>query len=207
MKVERNISYLEGHYLPYHVHISRNHQFINESFDTLEEAVMARDEIRSNYLKTGKLDHSSIYEPGNLKLAQRRYRSKDLKKTTSSGQAVYAIETVCKRCNRKLIYRWHGYYQRFLDRDQLCQSCHKREHYDEFLDTRNANGEPNSNNQSTGIKNITFDRTYSRYRVTVDRQKIRLSRYADSLEEAIAIKERILDFYERFDRLPTSKEI
>lgn len=56
-------------------------------------------------------------------------------------------------------------------------------------------------------KNVTFDRGYSKHRVTIERKKVRVTRFADTLNEAIAIKERILDFYEKHDRLPTHDEI
>lgn len=206
MKVERNIDFLEGNKLPYYVRVTRNRQTIRETYDTLKEAIFARDEIEENYHTTGKMKHSSIYEQGRLKLAKRRYQRDDLKKIINvSGQSVYTIDAVCKQCDRRLTYRLQKFYQQFLDRGQKCQSCFAKENFDSFIDARNANDKPYSTNRSTGIKNISFDK--SSYHVKVIRKNQKISKYAHTLNEAIAIKEHILDFYEKHDRLPTHDEI
>lgn len=208
MRIDRNISYLEGRQLAYLVSVERGSQFVNESYETYEEALKARDEIEANYAETGKIIHSSNYENGKLKMARSRYKSNDLKKTkSSSGRMIYAVETVCKQCNREHIYQWSKHYHQFLDRGQLCRSCHIKNYYDRMLDIRNSNNVPNSNNESTRVKNITFDKTKSKYRVFVSRSKNRFSVYANTLDEAIAIKEGVLDFYKEFDRLPTHDEV
>ena len=207
MKVERNIEFLEGNNLPYYVRVTRNRQTIRETYDTLKEAIIARDEIEENYRTTDEMKHSSIYEPGRLKLAKRRYQRDDIKKTINvSGQSVYTIDAVCKQCDRRLTYRLQKFYQQFLDRGQKCQSCFAKENFDSFIDARNANDKPYSTNRSTGIKNIYFDRSSSYY-VKVIRKNQKISKYVRTLNEAIAIKERILDFYEKHDRLPNTKEI
>lgn len=207
MRIDRNISYLKGRQLPYQIRVKRNDLYINESYATYEEAVKARDEIEANYRKTGKIEHSSIYENGRFKLAKARYQTDDLKRSTKSGRPVYSIDTVCKQCNRAHTYQWFKYYQQFLDRDQICQSCCTKARYDDLLEIRYSKEESNSNNRSTGVKNISFDKDYSKYRITIDRKKARVTRFADTLDEAIAIKERVLDFYEQFDRLPTLEEV
>lgn len=206
MKVERNIEFLEGNKLPYYVRVTRDLQTIRETYDTLKEAIIARDEIEENYRTTGKMKHSSIYEPGRLKLAKRRYQRDDLKKIINvSGQSVYTIDAVCKQCDRRLTYRLQKFYQQFLDRGQKCQSCFAKENFDSFIDARNANDKPYSINRSTGIKNISFDK--SSYHVKVIRKNQKISKYAHTLNEAIAIKEHILDFHEKHDRLPTRDEV
>lgn len=48
------------------------------------------------------------------------------------------------------------------------------------------------NNTSTGVKNICFDQTHQLYVVSVTRKKVNYRKYASSLEDAIKIKERIL---------------
>ena len=208
MRIERNISYLEGRQLPYQIRVERAHQFVNESYATYEEAVNARDEIESNYLKTSEIAHSCIYENGKLKAARSRYQSDNLRKTlSSSGKKIYAIDTVCKQCNQKHTYQWARDYHQFLDRGEICHSCLVKNNYDRLLDARNSNDEPNSNNFLTGVKNVTFDKTRSRYRVFINRQKSRFSQHADTLNEAIAIKESVLNFYKEFDRLPTPDEV
>lgn len=208
MRIDRNIRYFEDSHLPYQIRIHRDNQIANESYATYEEAVEARDEIEANYRETGKITHSSNYEYGKLKLARSRYRSDDLKKIeTSSGKIVFAIETVCRQCSRKLTYRHSGSYQRFLDRGQICRSCFAKDRYNELLDIRYSTDEPYRNNCSTGVKNISFDKRLSKYRVDVTRSKSRFTRFADTLDEAIAIKEYVLDFYKRSNRLPEFNEI
>ena len=208
MRIDRNIKLIEGRQLPYQVRVIRKTQLITESYATCEEAVKARDEIEANYRETGKLDHSTNYENGKARLARSRFRSDDLKKTkNSSGQTIFAIDTVCKQCNWEQTYRLSDHYHKFLDRGQICQSCFTKNRYDDLLKIRNSRTKSNSNNQSTGVKNVIFDKQYSKYRVTVERKKMRVNKFADTLNEAIAIKERILDFYKEFDRLPTRDEV
>lgn len=207
MRIDRNISYLKGRQLPYQIRVKRNDLYINESYATYEEAVKARDEIEANYCKTGKIEHSSIYENGRFKLAKSRYNSDDLKRSTKSGRPVYSIDTVCKQCNRAHTYQWFKYYQQFLDRGQMCQSCYVKNRYNELLDIRNSNDEPNRNNRLTGVKNVTFNKRLSKYRVVINRDNSRFNLHTNTLNEAIALKERVLDFYEKFDRLPTPEEV
>lgn len=208
MRIDRNIEFVKGRQLPYQVRVIRETQLITESYATYEEAVKVRDEIEANYRETGKLDHSTNYENGKARLARSRYQSDNLKKTkNSSGQTVFAIDTVCKQCSWEHTYRLSDHYHQFLDRGQICQSCFTKNRYNDLLKIRNSNTKSNSNNQSTGVKNIVFDKQSSKYRVTIEREKVRINKFADTLNEAIAIKERILDFYERFDRLPTRAEV
>ena len=208
MRIERNIEFVKQRPLPYQVRVIRKTQLIIESYATYEEAVKARDEIEANYRETGKLDHSNNYENGKVRLARSRFQSDNFKKTkNSSGQTVFAIDTVCKQCNWEQTYRLSDHYHKFLDRGEICQSCFTKNRYNDLLEIRYSNTRSNSNNRSTGVKNIVFDKQYSKYRVTIERKKVRVNRFADTLNEAITIKERILDFYREFDRLPTRDEV
>ena len=208
VRVAENIRFSEGHPLPYRMRIERDHQIIRESYDSLEEAIAARDEIKSNYLETGQIKHSSIYEWGHLKLAKRKYRSNDLKRLViASGKSFYSIDTVCKKCGRRKTYRWSGSYQRFIDRGQICKSCYSKDLNGDRLDVRNSVDKCNSDNRTTGIKNISFNKNFSKYCVSITRKKKTIHLYTETLDEAIAIKERILDFYKEFDRLPNVDEI
>lgn len=207
-RIERNISFLEGRPLPYQMIVTRHHQNLIESYYALEEAIFARDEIESNYRETGKLEHSSIYEPGHLKNARRRYLDDNVRKaTTNAGRVYYSIETTCKQCGLKHTYRSHEDYHRFLDRDERCTSCFSKDRHDELMDARNSSDKPNSTNKSTGVKNISFDNRLSKYHVMVYRKGHTFSKRTRTLDEAIVIKERVLDFYKEFDRLPNQDEI
>lgn len=208
MRIERNIEFVKQRPLPYQVRVIRKTQLIIESYATYEEAVKARDEIEANYRETGKLDHSNNYENGKVRLARSRFQSDNFKKTkNSSGQTVFAIDTVCKQCNWEQTYQRSDHYHQFLERGQICQSCFTKNRYNDLLEIRYSNTKANSNNRSTGIKNVVFDKQYSKYRVTIERKKARVNRFADTLDKAIAIKERILDFYKEFNRLPTRDEV
>ena len=57
---------------------------------------------------------------------------------------------------------------------------------------RNLNPSCNVNNTSTGIKNISFITSKRQYRVDIERNGVRYIERTYSLEEAIKIKERIL---------------
>ena len=152
--------------------------------------------------------HSNNHENGKLKLARSRFQSDALRKTkTSSGQTIFAVDTVCKQCNWEQTYQRSDHYHQFLDRGQICQYCFTKNRFNDLLEIRYSNTKANSNNRSTGIKNIVFDKQYSKYRVTIERKKVRVNRFADTLDEAIAIKERILDFWKEFDRLPMRDEV
>ena len=66
------------------------------------------------------------------------------------------------------------------------------ETHSEKMKFRNEREEANESNQSTGVKNISFVPSLCLYRVDVRRNGVRYYDFASSLEEAIKIKERIL---------------
>lgn len=209
VRVERNISFIRGNHFPYCLQIIRGDQSVGESYATLEEAIIARDEIESIYRETSNLEHSSIDEPARLKRARLRYQRDDIKKTDVYHYCnpVYSVDATCIQCNKKQTYRSSKLYQRFLNRDKCCQVCFMKNRHNDLMIARNANDKPNSTNQSTGIKNVIFDNRCSRYRVMIKRKGHNFSKSANTLERAIKIKERALDFYEKFDRLPNVDEI
>lgn len=208
VRIEKNIEYLEENPLQYRTIVTRDHQRITESYETLEEAISARDEIKANYLETGKLEHSSFYEWGRLKTARRNYRSDVIKNAVDrQGKVCYSIDAVCKQCNRKLTYYVSDLYRRFIDRDQRCNSCFIKDRHDDLCDIKNSNNRPYSTNRTTGVKNVSFNRSLNTYCVAINRKNNRIFRYANTLDKAITIKERILDFYKEFDRLPNVDEI
>lgn len=209
VRAERNIGYFEGNQFPYYLQIFRGDQSVGESYATIEEAIIARDEIESNYRETNKLEHSSIYEPARLRSARLRYQRDDLKKTDVYHYCnpTYSVDATCIQCGQKQTYRFSNLYRRFLDRGERCQACCVKNRHNDLMSARNASDKPNSTNQSTGIKNIIFDNRNSRYRVMILRKGRNFSKTANTLEAAIKIKEHALDFYEKFDRLPNVDEI
>lgn len=209
VRLERNVSYLEGNQFAYYLQVIRSDRSVGESYTTLEEAIIARDEIESNYRETNNLEHSSIYESARLRSARLRYQRDDLKKTDVYHYCnpVYSVDATCIQCGQKQTYRYSKLYRRFVDRGECCQACFVKNRHNDLMSVRNANDKPNSTNRSTGIKNVIFDNRNSRYRVMICRKGRKFSKSSNTLEEAIKIKERALDFCEKFDRLPNVDEI
>lgn len=208
MRIERNIDFYEDSLLPYQVRVIRMRQNICESYATYEEAIAARNEIEANFLKTKELKHSSTYESGRYKNAKSKYQSDDIKKTIDRyGEPHYSIETVCKQCNSRHTYITHTHYKNFLNRGRRCCACSMKFRAHELTKMRHASDKAYANNRSTGIKNINFIDDKEKYRVAIERDSNRAIRFTKTLNEALAIKERILDFYEQFDRLPTRAEV
>ena len=59
---------------------------------------------------------------------------------------------------------------------------------------------------NTGLMNITFDETSNRYHIQLTRQHQKFSATSKALDDAIAIRDSILKFYEDHCRLPTMQE-
>ena len=208
MRIERNIDFFEDSLLPYQVRVIRMNQNVSESYATYEEAVAARDEIEANFLETKELTHSSTYESGRYKNARSKYQSDDIKKTIDRyGEPHYSIETVCKQCNSRHTYITHTHYKNFFNRGRRCCACYMKVRAHELTKMRHDSDKAYANNRSTGIKNINFIEDKEKYRVAIERDGSRSIRFTKTLNEALAIKERILDFYEQFDRLPTRAEV
>ena len=54
--------------------------------------------------------------------------------------------------------------------------------------------------------NITFNRSFDRYQIQLTRNRAKFSEISHSLEEAIAIRDEALKFYEDHCRLPSKTE-
>lgn len=208
MRIKRNIDFFEDSLLPYQVRVIRHNQNISESYATYEEAIAARNEIEANFLETKELTHSSTYENGRYKNARSKYQSGEIKRTIDRyGEPHYSIETVCKQCNARHTYITHTHYKNFLNRGRRCCSCSMKFRAYELTKMRHASDKAYASNRSTGIKNINFIEDKEKYRVAIERNSNRAIRFTKTLNEALAIKEQILDFYEQFDRLPTRAEV
>lgn len=82
-----------------------------------------------------------------------------------------------------------------------------KDRHDDLCDIKNSKNRPYSTNRTTGVKNVSFNRSLNTYCVAINRKNNRIVRYANTLDKAIAIKDKILDFYKEFDRLPNVDEI
>ena len=209
MRIERNISYFENSDLPYQIAIERNHSKICESFDSLEAAIDARDEIEKNYSISQELKHSSKYEIGLKSLACKRFSSDSIVRIPSASDACYryAAVGICKICNRENKYISVKRYQIFLKRGQLCQSCYIRDRAEEIASKLHNRKESYSSNRTTGIKNICFIQSRQHYLLTIHRNHSKYRRIFKDLNAAVEHKSQVLRFYQENHRLPSRDEI
>ena len=56
------------------------------------------------------------------------------------------------------------------------------------------------------MMNITFDRSFDRYAIQITRKGMKFYAVSQSLEEAIKLRDEVLEFYRLYDRLPTKLE-
>lgn len=63
-----------------------------------------------------------------------------------------------------------------------------------------------SSRSNTNMMNITFDRSFDRYAIQITRRGMKFYAVSQTLEEAIAIRDEVLEFYKLYDRLPTKLE-
>lgn len=59
---------------------------------------------------------------------------------------------------------------------------------------------------NTRVMYVSFNKSYDRYQIQLTRQQKRFSAVSHSLEEAIAIRDEALKFYEDHGRLPSTAE-
>lgn len=59
---------------------------------------------------------------------------------------------------------------------------------------------------NTSMMNITFDRSFDRYAIQITRRGMKFYAVNQSLEEAIKLRDEVLEFYKLYDRLPTKLE-
>lgn len=60
-------------------------------------------------------------------------------------------------------------------------------------------------NSSTGIPNISYDRSNNNYAVTIERKDQRITRHARTLDEAILIKDSLLKHFDKYGRFEIEK--
>ena len=209
MRINRNINYFDNSDLPYQIAVRRNHTVLHESFESLEDAIAARDEVEQTYNLTKELKHSSRHED-HLKLsACERFGTKNLVKIRSEdGQHYrYAALAVCDRCGYESRYISVEPYQAFLDRGNLCRSCRLKDLSIGIAANLHNRQEPYSTNRTTGIKNISFLKSKQTYLLDIVRHGSRYYEFFRDLNDAINRKSEVLNFYNNYHRLPNKDEI
>lgn len=209
MRIDRNINYFENSDPPYQIAVRRNHTVLHESFDSLEEAIAARDEVEQTYNLTKELNHSSRHKD-HLKLsAIERFGTKNLVKIQSEDcqHYRYAVLAECDRCGYESKYISVESYQAFLDRGNLCRSCRLKDLSIGIAAHLHNREEPYSTNRTTDIKNISFLKSKRAYLLDIVRHGSRYHELFKDLNDAINRKSEVLEYYSLYKRLPNKDEI
>lgn len=173
----------------YVIAISRKNKNFYMRTTTLEEAIKVRNKVYSFYERQGRFPNRE-----ELGIQRRPSRSK-LKRVRTE-------DTTCSICGNKYDFSRFSRYQEFLEEGKICGYCKRRQNRDNSISVDNA----------TGIlqeKYITFDRTYAnstRYRVCITKHRQYFAKSYDTLEEAIKIRDQVVDFHNKHDRLPNTQE-
>ena len=194
----------------YAVRISRkiDGEFVNvtEIYRTLDEAIAARDKILETLRSDAKLRHSKSKRDRRLARAIERFGTEDIveiKANNVSDQTLFVKRTECEICGAD-ISRSH-----YFMNSTKCLKCnlekgseHQRLNHQKRIDRV----ESNKNNQ-LGIKNISYNTRYHQYCIDIVRNGKRFRAYAETLDEAILIKEKALAFFKGHGHLPDYQKI
>lgn len=181
----KHITYHASHN-QYKIMIRRGKQFFNMETKLLAEAEKIRDDVLAYYD-----EHKSLPTRQQIGLDNGRQGGTGLYEVKPRR----SINDKCTKCDENVSYKSKAAYQRFLDADKECLSC------------RRADGKKKSWGQSK-LFNITFDesRGAKPYRVSIFRKGELFYQHIDTLENAIATRDKVLDFYKQNGRLPNEEE-
>lgn len=205
--IERNITLKDQGVYRYKVVISRKRKEIIESHSSLEEAIIARDEIESYYNSHQILKNSSLYEDRRYSQAKQRFKNANIIKVNGSKSDRYAVKCQCSKCKADVQFKDVHFYNKFLERNSICDTCDKAARTKKIAKIISEKDQPFASNLSTGVKNICYDSSSNDYKVSVMRGGKRISLRTKTLKSAKSLKTRVLNFYSDFGRLPTLKEI
>ena len=155
---------------------------------TLEEAINLRDKVR-DFVD----DQSRIPKFEEVGHTPRPRGRKPKPKQT--------YRFVCSRCHRVTETKLRTNYTNFLNANSVCGKCR----LEDAIDRRNADDKPNKLNQ-LGERNISFDERMNRYIFSITRNGEHFSCLAKTLEEAISIRETVLEFIDSNNRIPSKTE-
>ncbi len=206
-QIARNISLKPKGTFKYKVEVARKGKVIIESYETFEEAVQARDEIETRYEESAILSNSSLYVDRNLVLAKRRFDTENIVQVKVGDSLRYAASCKCSKCQKEQIFVESRYYKNFIKRDRVCKECDSSDRIKRATKQMHNRKDALSTNVTTGIKNVCYDQSNRDYRVAIMRDGRRLSLHAKTLRSAVALKSRVLNFYDSYGRLPALNEI
>ena len=211
----KNITYREK-LNDYFVQLLRNRKQFNQAFNTLEEAIDARDRAIQFYEEFLRLPSAK-----ELGLRRREHR----RKSNRLNERYISLDNQCsKRRYRLAITKRGAYFTKNLatleeaietrnkllqfigDYDRLPSREEQEVLFGLKFKSRKNHRVQNHANSNTGQLHITFNKPYDRYQIQIVRQQQRFSAVSRSLEEAIAIRDEALKFYEYHGRLPSTAE-
>ena len=211
----RNILYREKSN-DYYLQISRDGRRLNFAFNTLEDAVAARDKAFHFYDQFGRLPtrddlhikirthrrkhHSALgrYIVFDDVASNRPYRVRIRRDNQTFLQNLETLEKAIKRRDEVL---------KFYDEQGRMPSREEQENiFDVRFKTRKYNNSSKSRHSNVGYRNISFNIAINRYFVEIQRKSRKFSINADTLEEAIGVRDEVLKFYDDQRRLSTKSE-
>ena len=205
----KNITYREK-LNDYFVQLSRNRKKFNQAFNTLAEAIDARDRAIQFYEEF-------------LRLLRRRVHRR--KSNNSLNERYISLDKRCGKRPYRLGLTKHGVYftknlatlkEAIETRDKLLQFIKEFDRLPDrneretlfglkFKSRKNYASQKRSKS-NTRVMYVSFNKSYDRYQIQLTRQQKRFSAVSHSLEEAIAIRDEALKFYEDHGRLPSTAE-
>ena len=169
----------------YLLSMMRQKQLFRASFKTLEESIAAKDTLFKFYDENGRLPKRS--EIG-LDEGYGEYDGLFFINPTES------VET-CVRCKDDVICKTYAFRSEFNRRGKLCERC--------VHDTRER-----KTWSQTNVLNVSYEKKKNRisYRVSIYRRGKRFVCFTRTLDDAVEIRDKVLDFYNRNLRLPDKQE-
>lgn len=213
----KNITYREK-LNDYFVQILRNRKKFGQAFNTLEEAIAVRDQVLEFYEESRRIPSAK-----ELGLRRREHRRKD----NRLNERYISIEKKNRTRPYQLCVIKHGAYfsknfatleeaieirarllQFFKEYDRLPSRKEQEELFGlKFKPrTRKHHRKHTYSKSNTGQLHITFNKPYDRYQIQIVRQQQRFSAISHTLEEAVAIRDYVLKFYEDQGHLPTMQD-
>lgn len=186
--------------------IGEEYATVTEVYQTLEEAIAARDKILRNFEVNEDLQHSKNKSERRLARAIERFGTDDIveiKADNVSDRTLFVKRASCEICGTD-ISRSH-----YFMKSTKCLKCNLEkgsEHQRLIRQKRIDRVEANKNNQ-LGIKNISYNTRYHQYCIDIVRNGKRFREYAETLDEAILIKEKALAFFKKNGHLPDYQKI
>lgn len=215
MSRSKHITYREKRN-DYYLRLSKDGIHLNLAFNTIDEAIDARDRAIEFYDQFGRLPTRNDLK---LKTRERRmknqpklskyiildkscskrpYRLRVSKDSQIFLQNLETLEEAIKR--RDEILRFYDEQGRMPNREEQESIFGVR------FKTRKYNKSSKSQSSNSGYRNISFNVSTNRYYMAIRRKSRTFAINVDTLEEAIAVRDEILKFYSDHGRLPTKPE-